>query len=660
MCGIAGIVRLYSVGEISMELLKGMIAMVHHRGPDGYGYFHDERVGLAHARLSIIDLEGGWQPIYNEDKTIAIVFNGEIFNYLELREVLVKKGHRFSTHSDTEVIVHLYEEYGTDCLSHLNGQFAFALWDKRFNRLLIARDRVGIRPLFYTHVNGALLFASEIKSLFADRRVTRELDPAALDQIFTFWMTIPPRTAFKDIYELPAGHFLVIEKGEVKQNKYWDLDFTPDSLMRTEERYADELRELLIDSTRLQLRADVPVGAYLSGGIDSSVITTLIKQYTDTPLRTFSVTFHDESYDESEYQHQMIEYLQTDHSDIKCGYDDISRIFPDVVWHTEKPIVRTAPAPLFLLAKLVRESGYKVVLTGEGSDEILGGYDIFKEVKVRRFMERYPDSTLRPLILKKLYPYLANSPVKSLHYAKVFFSADQGVYPEQYYSHVPRWTTTSKIKSFYSAGMQDLLAGRHAADDLSAYLSRDDSWDDLSRAQHIEIKTLLSGYLLSSQGDRMAMANSIEARFPFLDHRVIEFCCKLPASMKLKTLTEKYLLKRSMKNLLPSSIINRTKQPYMAPDAKCFIQQGTPEYVNDLMSEKALRMSGYFNPKAVIALLKKCRQSPLFGFKDNMAFVGILSTQLIYEQYIRKFSSILQKNTSFRQEIDDHAVQTRH
>lgn len=639
MCGIAGIFNLHREKEISHEALQSMITMVRHRGPDGFGYYRDERAGLAHARLSIIDLEGGWQPIHNENKTISIVFNGEIFNYIELRQVLEAQGHVFSTQSDTEVIVHLYEEHGVDCLSYLNGQFAFAIWDKRKDRFFAARDRVGIRPFFYTRVADSFLFASEIKSLFADSRVRREMDPCALDQIFTCWVTVPPRTAFKDVFELPAGHYLSIDRGVIKQKKYWDLDFTPQGEKRSEADYADELRELLIDSTRLQLRADVPVGAYLSGGIDSSVIAALIKNYTDTPLRTFSVAFHDEVYDESVYQQQMIAHLNTDHSTIKCSYSDIARIFPDVIWHTEKPIVRTAPAPLFLLSKLVRESGYKVVLTGEGSDEILAGYDIFKETKVRRFMERYPDSKFRPHILKRLYPYLAHSPVKSVQYAESFFKSDAHDFPDEFYSHVPRWNTTAKIKTFFSSALKSTLAGYNNVHDLSSSLAGDFyGLDDVSRAQYIEIKTLLSGYLLSSQGDRMATANSIEARFPFLDHRVVEFACKLPPSIRMKALTEKYILKKSMRELLPETVVNRTKQPYMAPDAKSFFMGEPLDYVEDLLSEQALLDSGYFDARAVSLLVKKCRKSPVLGFKDNMALVGILSTQVLHNLYIRDFT----------------------
>jgi len=640
MCGIAGIFNLHRNQEISLNSLKSMIAVIQHRGPDGFGFYRDERAGLAHARLSIIDLEGGWQPIHNEDKTVWIIFNGEIFNYKELREDLERKGHRFYTMSDTEVIIHLYEDHGANCVTYLNGQFAFAIWDKKKETLFVARDRVGIRPLFYTTADGTFLFASEVKSLFMDERVPRVLDPYALDQIFTFWMTIPPRTAFKGIFELPAGHYLKIEKGEITTARYWNLDFQRDGRVRTEEEYAEELRELLIDSTRLQLRADVPVGAYLSGGIDSSVITTLIKKYTDTPLRTFSVTFADETYDESGPQRQMIEYLGADHSAVHCTDADIGRVFPDVVWHTEKPVLRTAAAPLYLLAKLVRESGYKVVLTGEGSDEILAGYDIFKEVKVRRFLERYPRSKFRPLIMKRLYPYLANSPVKSLSYAESFFKADTSAYPAEYYSHIPRWNTTSMAKMFFSPHLKDTLQTYGSIDDLSQFLSGDlHGVDDISRAQHIEIKTLLSGYLLSSQGDRVAMAHSIEGRFPFLDHRLIEFCCKLPSTVRMRALTEKYILKKSMKDILPASIIKRTKQPYMAPDAKSFFNGKPLNYVDELLSEKYLEASGYFNPRAVSLLARKCRQSPVLGFKDNMAIVGIMSTLLVHDLFIKNFDA---------------------
>lgn len=657
MCGIAGIVNVYNNKEIPLDVLEGMAAIVQHRGPDGFGFYRDDRVGLAHARLSIIDLEGGRQPMHNEDKALWITFNGEIFNYRELREVLEKKGHVFYTDSDTEVIIHLYEEHGPECLHHLNGQFAFGLWDKNKKELFIARDRAGIKPLFYTLADGQLLFASEIKSLFVDSRVRRQIDPYALDQIFTFWMTIPPRTAFSDVFELPAGHCMKVRSGCVKIKKYWEPDFRQDTIIRTEEEYAEQLRELLIDATRLQLRADVPVGAYLSGGIDSSAITALIKKYSATPLRTFSVTFSDEGYDESAYQGRMIEHLKADHSSINCTSSDIGNIFPDVIWHAEKPLLRTAPAPLYLLSKLVRESGYKVVLTGEGADEILAGYDIFKEVKVRQFLKKCPGSKLRPRILKRLYPYLSASPVRSLTYAETFFSADCSRYPAAYSSHFPRWNTTSMIKTFFSDHLKNILGDYNNAGELSHFLSHDTPrYEGMSQAQYIEMKTLLPGYLLSSQGDRVAMAHSIECRLPFLDHRVIEFCGTLPPTLKMRALTEKYILKKSMKDLLPRSIIERTKQPYRAPDAKCFFQDGAPEYIKDLLSEENLNKTGYFDPKRVSGLVNKCAQNPVLGFKDNMAVVGILSTLLLHEQFVKNFHKKNSAVTELKEKDADCAI----
>lgn len=659
MCGIAGILNLKENIKLyeGYSIIKHMIAVLRHRGPDENGFYIDEKIALGHARLSIIDLKGGRQPIHNEDKTLLIVFNGEIFNYVELRNLLRSKGHDFYTKSDTEVIIHLYEEYGTNCLKYLNGQFAFAIWDRVQKTLFIARDRVGIRPLFYTLADDSLIFASEIKALFMHDKVERRIEPISLDQIFTFWITVSPRTAFKNIYELPAGHYMIIRDGRQIIRKYWDFDFINDGKLTTEAEYAEELRELLIDSSRLQLRADVPVGAYLSGGIDSSVITAIIKKYTNTSLRSFSVTFDDGQYDESEYQKDVISFLNTEHSNIKCTYSDIGKIFPQVIWHTEKPILRTAPAPLYLLSKLVRESGYKVVLTGEGSDEILAGYDIFKETKVRRFIERNPNSKFRPLILKRLYPYLANSPVRYLQYAEAFFNINTNGYPPHFYSHIPRWSTTEKTKVFFSSELREELKNYKNIDELSDFL--DINWglfDDLSKAQYLEAKTLLPGYILSSQGDRVAMANSVEGRFPFLDHRVIEFCCRLPSHIRMKGLKEKYILKESMKDLIPASIIKRTKQPYMAPDSKSFFKGKHLDYIDEILSERYLKESGLFDAKAVSLLRKKAIQSPILGFKDNMAIVGIVSTLLLYEMFIKDFMGTAVRYINNSNILNQHMV----
>ncbi|MFO0754211.1 MAG: asparagine synthase (glutamine-hydrolyzing) [Thermodesulfovibrionales bacterium] len=588
--------------------------------------------------MSIIDPEGGRQPMSNEDGTVRITFNGEIFNYRELRADLEQRGHVFSTRSDTEVLLHLYEDFGPECLSFLNGQFAFAVWDARRRHLFLARDRLGIRPLFYTSAGGLLLFASEIKALFAHGAVRRELDPYALDQVFTFWATVPPRTAFRDIRELPAGHYMVVHGGDVTITRYWDPELTGAEETKPEGEYAEELRALLADAVRLQLRADVPVGAYLSGGIDSSVIALLAMRYAGTPLRTFSLTFDEAQYDESVYQRQMAEYLGTEHRSLRCGAHAIGTVFPDVIWHTEKPVVRTAPAPLYLLSKLVRSCGFKVVLTGEGSDEILAGYDIFKEVKVRRFIGRQPGSKVRPRLLKRLYPYLADSPVRSVQYAEAFFGGGSSPFPGEYSSHAPRWKTTARAKAFFSDSLSGALRSYEASAEMEEFLHEGvKGSDELSKAQYLEMKVLLPGYLLSSQGDRVAMAHSVEGRFPFLDHRVVEFCCALPPHLRMKVLTEKYLLKESMKGLLPAPVVRRTKQPYRAPDAKSFFTGEARGYTEELLSEGSVKSSGYFDPRKVAFLVEKCRRNPVLGYKDNMALVGILSTQLLHALYIDSF-----------------------
>lgn len=639
MCGIAGILNLTADRPPTEAELDAMIRQLQHRGPDGYGFFHDTQAGLAHARLSIIDLAGGKQPIHNEDRSIWVSFNGEIFNYIELRATLEQQGHRFYTHSDTEVIVHLYEQHGVDFVQHLNGQFAIALWDQPRRRLVLARDRAGIRPLFYARTRNRLLFASEVKALFVHAELPRRIDPEALAQIFTYWSPLAPRTVFEGVLALPPGHVLVAENGNIRTTRYWDWSFpqAPLPKERTAEEYAEELRALLVDAVRLQLRADVPVGAYLSGGLDSSIITSLIKNYTDVPLRTFSVTFEDAEFDESAYQQELVNYLGTQHSTLRCSTADISAAFPKVIWHAETPIVRTAPTPLMLLSAKVRAEGYKVVLTGEGADEVFGGYDLFKEAKIRRFCARQPQSKIRPRLLERLYPYLKHSPASGRAYTENFFRQGAEHKDRAFFAHIPRWTTTRRIAQFLSPALQNVMRDRDPYTEIMQTLpAAIDGWIPLGRDQYVEAHTLLAGYLLSSQGDRVAMANSIEGRFPFLDHRVIEFGNRLPSRYKLMGLAEKYILKKSMAGLLPESIRTRTKQPYRAPDSQSFFRNGVAaDYVTELFSEQRLREAGYFDPRVAAKLFEKCRSGRAIGFADNMAFVGILSTMLVDEMFVR-------------------------
>lgn len=611
-----------------------------HRGPDGFGFLQNEQVGLAHARLSIIDLEGGWQPIHNEEKNVWIVFNGEIFNYPELRKSLIHTGHRFSTNSDTEVIVHLYEEHGRKFVDHLNGQFALGLYDARKQSLLLARDRMGIRPLFYTIHHGRLYFGSEVKAIFsASAEIAREFNPAVHREIFTFWSPLGKETIFKKVEQVEAGHLLEVNSSGVgAQTQYWEVSFDPCSMSDSASAsdLQQELRDLLIDAVRLRLRADVPVGAYLSGGLDSAAITSLVRHYTDNPLKTFSVSFADHVYDESEMQALMVAYLKTDHHEVQCRYKTIADVFPEVVHHAEVPLLRTAPAPLYLLSALVRQNEYKVVLTGEGADEILGGYDLFKEAKVRAFIAKEPNSSCRAMLLKQLYPYLALSPTRSASYAKQFFSTDVDPESQIFYSHLPRWKNGEYLSRFFA---EDYLGNAPSPlESVNKKFARTLSGKDyFSRAQYTESKLLLGNYLLSSQGDRMAMANSVEGRYPFLDHRVVEFAARLPIGLKMKGLNEKYLLKRTVSDILPPDISQRKKQPYMAPDILSFFGDTIPDYINTCLAEKSIQDAGYFKADAVKKLVDKCRKTTRHGFRDNMALVGILSTQLLYDRFINNW-----------------------
>jgi asparagine synthase (glutamine-hydrolysing) len=641
MCGIAGFYGTPDSSVPRLVLLQRMIGAIAHRGPDAQGVFTDGKVGLAHARLSIIDLESGQQPMANADGTIHVSFNGEIFNYVELRDELMARGHRFATTSDTEVILHLYEERGPDCVEAFNGDFAFAIWDSRRNRLMLARDRMGVRPLFHTTRNGCLYFASEVKALLEAPGVTATLDPFALDQIFTFWFPLSPRTPFKDIQELPPAHVLIAEGDKVAVRPYWKLSY-PDAAdagawdNRSEADIAEELRELLLDATRIRLRSDVPVGAYLSGGLDSSIIAAAVKRIRPDRLRTFSVTFESEEFDESAYQQDMVRALGTEHSAVACTTADIGRAFPTVIRHTERPILRTAPAPLMTLSQLAHGSGYKVVLTGEGADEVFAGYDIFKEAKIRRFCARQPQSQRRPLLLKRLYPYLPQLKGQSQSYLEAFFGAQLNGADDPLFSHLPRFRTTAGAKLFFSGDLRRTLRGYDALAELRERLPAEFArWHPLSQAQYLETAHLLPGYILSSQGDRVAMAHAVEGRFPFLDHRVVEFASRIPPKMKIRGLREKHILREAMKGLLPPHIGNRTKQPYRAPDCQSFVGREAPGYVGHRLSGGDIAAAGYFDPGAVAKLAAKCRNSKFIGFRDNMAFVGVLSTQLWHREFVQ-------------------------
>ncbi|MBN2440767.1 MAG: asparagine synthase (glutamine-hydrolyzing) [Spirochaetales bacterium] len=640
MCGICGIVNNHKDNSPpEVPLLLQMMGSLTHRGPDSSGYYRDNLAALAHTRLAIIDVSDGAQPLSNEDKTIWITFNGEIFNYIELAEILKKSGHKFRTKSDTEVIVHAYEEWGVSCFNKFNGQWALALWDKRKNTLILSRDRHGIRPLYYTFHNKRFYFASEMKAIFSDTTVKREFDPSGLHQVFTFWSPVAPRTVFKGIFELKPGHFGCLKNGRLEEEASFTLRFPEKKEINRKslEENAEELRHHLLTASKLRFtRSDVPVGAYLSGGLDSSISSAIVSRFTDTPLKTFSIRFTDPEFDEGTYQNEMVRYLGTEHRDVAVSQGDIGSIFPEVIRHTERPILRTAPAPLFLLSKLVRESGYKVVVTGEGADEVLAGYDIFREEKVRRFLARGPLSEKRDEIILSLYPWMARSPGKIPAFAKAFFTkamdpSDPG------FSHRPRWNTTSSLLLMVSPDFREEMTNTDVTRELLDSLPPEHTaWDSLFRSQYLEMVTLLSGYILSAQGDRMLMANSVEGRFPFLDCNLVEFANQLPAHHKLLALDEKHILKKACKDLVPSSVLTRSKQPYRAPDAASFFFAKTPEWVDHLTDEEAVKKAGIFNSQAVSKLVYKCKKAKGHSMSntDNMRITAILSTMLTHHYFI--------------------------
>ena len=635
MCGIAGIIN-FSSKSIVEESIISMLSSIYHRGPDESGIYLGNGIGLGNVRLSIIDLKTGQQPMLDDSGDFVIVYNGEIYNYPELRETLIKKGYTFRTKSDTEVVLKMFIEYGSECLNYFNGQFALAIWNKKKRELFLARDRVGIRPLFYTQVNGGLSFCSEIKGLFELPFIERKFSAKSILQTFTFWAPISPATPFENIFELPPGHFMIVND-TVRIQKYWDYDFS-NQIAKNDisiKQATDEFYNLLLDSVRLRLRADVKVAAYLSGGIDSTATTYLIKQIFPENVDTYSIGFSDRDFDESDYQNEASAYLKTNHIGITCNLHDIAESLVDTIWYGEYPVLRTAPAPLYLLSKKVRHDKIKVVITGEGADEMLAGYNIFKESKIRRFWAKEPASKLRPLLLTKLYPYLPAIKNSNVNMLRLFFGYKLDDTKNPLYSHLLRWHNTSRINTYLSNDFTGSAGSLKPLEDVTAILPNGFyEWSHLAQAQYIESKIFMSGYLLSSQGDRMAMGNSVEGRYPFLDHRLVEFASKLPDDFKLNGLTEKYILKKAVAGKIPDSIVSRSKQAYRAPVSLKLLKES--EQFNHFLSPAGIKESGVFDNSKIEKLIKKLDTGKTISEVDNMALVAIFSTRIIEELFINK------------------------
>jgi asparagine synthase (glutamine-hydrolysing) len=589
MCGIAGYFDTRGKRGLAREDLVRMSDTLRHRGPDSDGYFSDEHVGLAFRRLSIIDIQGGDQPIYNEDRSLVLICNGEIYNYLELTDDLKQKDHVFRTRSDVEVLVHLYEEYGSDLLGMLNGQFAFALYDRRNNSMLLARDHFGINPLHYTVIDGVLIFASEIKAILEHPMVRRELDLTGLDQILSFPGLVSPRTMFKGIHSLRSGHLIRVKNNEITTSEYWDLDYPQKDEVeyeRSEQYYVERLTDLLTQSVKYRLNSEVPIGLYLSGGLDSSMIAAAIGVVSpETQRHAFSISFTDEEISESKYQVIAAEHLGFRRHEIVFDWSEISGRLEKMIYHCESPVKESFNTCSLALSAAAKSHGISVILAGEGADELFAGYIgyRFDQLGLRQKKQYDLDTILEDEIREKVW-------------------GDRDLFYE-----VNQYAFKEVKRALYSQQLNDRFDDFECLNHALVCKQRIKGRDFIHQRSYLDFKLRLSDHLLSEHGDRMNLANSVEGRYPFLDIEVVEFARKIPPDLKLNRFTEKYVLKRIAERWVPPEIIRREKFGFRAPGSPYLLQQNI-EWINDLLSYDRIRRQGYFNPDTVENLKRTYRQ----------------------------------------------------
>ncbi len=601
MCGICGIFGFNGLGPEAGDITKKMCSVMVHRGPDDEGFFSDEKVSLGMRRLSIIDLVSGHQPIANEDKNVWTVFNGEIYNFPELRDWLIQRGHIFSTMSDTEVIVHLYEEEGENFVSLLNGMFAIALWDKRTNTLYLARDRLGIKPLHYWLSDNNLVFSSEIKSIL-QAGYQRELDFNGMSRFFTFEYIPAPQTIFKGIKKLLPGNMMVIRDSKVRIKQYWDVTYGRDvGAAQNEETVKEEIYQRLKESVRKRLISDVPLGVFLSGGMDSSSITALMSQVAVSKIKTFSIGFKEESFNELGYAKVVADCFQTDHQEFIVESKLVKELVPNLVEYLDEPLADASIIPTFIISNLARKY-VTVALAGEGGDELFAGYDTYKAYQVARYYRKVP-KIVRDRLIKNIVKGLPASR-KRLSFefrAKKFISGID--YPPEI-SNVVWWGAYSPAEKekLFTADLQKNLS-ENLFDPISFHLENSSAEDMVSRLSYLDLKLYLQDDLLV-KADRMSMANSLEIRVPFLDHTFVEYAAAIPSSLKLKRLTTKLILKKAMAPYLPSEILSRKKIGFDIP-LGTWMRNELKDFVTDVLSPANLNKHRFFNLAAIEKLLKE-------------------------------------------------------
>ena len=596
MCGIAGYVS--PKIEDGLSVLHRMNQKMIHRGPDDDGVYVNGATGLGMRRLSIIDLEKGHQPIWNETGTVGIVFNGEIYNFRELREELIQKGHRFSTGTDTEVVVHLYEEKGVDSLERLNGMFAFALYDRSENQLFLARDRLGEKPLHYTYQNGNFVFASEIKSILAFPGVESQLDLEALNLYLTYEYVPAPYTIYQNIYKLEPGHYLTFKGGELQIKSYWRPSYQRSRKNLSVDEVVERLRDHIARSVTMRTVSDVPLGAFLSGGIDSSLITAFLTHSSPHKVKTFSIAFEEDSFDESKYARNAAEFLGTEHYEERLTSHQMLDILPDVLEVLDEPFADGSLIPTYLLSKFTRQR-VTVALSGDGGDELFGGYPTYQAHRLAHWMPRWVG---RPAAqLAGLFP-VSDENISLDFKLRRFASGLAYEAPVRNQIWLGSFDPDEK-RNLFALEVNEVLKTKDEFGILRDRWNSCDSSHYLNRIWDLDLRFYLQDDILVKV-DRASMANSLEVRAPYLDHELVEFVCSLKPDLKLKGLTTKFILKEAAKGILPDSIIHRTKKGFGIPIAK-WIKGDLKEMFTDFLSESEIRESGLFNPSYVSNLLKE-------------------------------------------------------
>ena len=623
MCGIVGVAGSLRASA-DRGLLQAMTDRLRHRGPDGEGMFWDADVGLAMRRLAIIDVAGGNQPIFNEDGTICVLQNGEIYNFVDLRAELIGRGHTFTTQSDTEAIVHAYEEFGAECVEHLWGMFALAIWDRARRRLLLARDRLGEKPLVYHHApNGGLAFASELQALLSHPEVPREVDPGAIDDYLTYLYVPAPRTAYRGVAKLAPGHRLVWEAGRVDVQPYWQPRFAAKRHI-SEADALEQFGTLFRDSVRRRLISDVPLGAFLSGGMDSSSVVAEMAALSDRPVKTFSIGFGERDFDELRYARQVAQRFGTEHHELVVEPHALD-VVPRLVEHYGEPYADASAVPTYYVAQLTRQH-VTVALDGDGGDELLAGYERHWAARMAARYDRVPrlvrHGLIRPLVPLVPEPRRRRAFIRR---AKRFMTADHLPVDERYLRWVGAFDANEK-RALYADAFGATVASNDAGRWLRAVLASEAGLDAVDAVQRADTLMYLPDDLLAKV-DIASMANSLEARPPFLDHRLVEFCASLPSSYKLRGRTSKWLLRETMRHRLPPDILGRPKMGFGVPVGTWLRGELRPMLFDTLLSANA-RSRDYFRPAAVSALVDE----HLSGRADRSAHLWAL---LMLELWLR-------------------------